>query len=186
MSENGHNPMKSVTQKDLHQATATSSQQGISPTHSRSQQVHQEAPKRWFNAQNWIGALAMVLAVVVFARLTTADRAEPDEFPITQLVQLETEDAIPVARQGMPDIELPETGRVLQLGLFSRLGGAELRQQEASLKGYVPLIEKRVADNEVQYVVLLGPYYDQQSMQSTSEALVRLGIKHFERPDAQY
>ncbi|MFT7140743.1 MAG: hypothetical protein ACI9B8_003171, partial [Sulfitobacter sp.] len=45
MSENGHNPMKSVTQKDLHQATATSSQQGISPTHSRSQQVHQEAPK---------------------------------------------------------------------------------------------------------------------------------------------
>jgi serine/threonine protein phosphatase PrpC len=186
-------PMDSGTKRNTHQAIATNSPQGVSlpstaspSTASYSEEVHQEAPKGWFNLQNWIGAFAMVIAVIVFARLTTADRSESTEFPVPQMVQLETEDAIPVARQGIPDIKLPETGTVLQLGLFSRLEGAEIRQQEASRQGYVPFIEKKISMDEVQYVVLLGPYYDQQSMLKTSNALEREGIKHFQRPDAQY
>jgi len=192
VNDSTHVPMDSVAKRNRYKAIATSSQRGVlaSPAAQAHQdvhqEVHQEAPKRWFNLQNWIGAFAMVFAVIVFARLTTADRAEPSEFPAPQLLQLETENAIPVARRGMPDIKLPETGTVLQLGLFSRLEGAETRQQEASSKGYVPFIEKKIAGNEVQYVVLLGPYYDQQSVQTTSKGLEREGIKYFERPDVQY
>jgi serine/threonine protein phosphatase PrpC len=193
VNDNTYVPMDSSTKRNTHQAIATNSPQGISlpstaspSTASYSEEVHQEAPKGWFNLQNWIGAFAMVIAVVVFARLTTADRSESTEFPVPQMVQLETEDAIPVARRGIPDIKLPETGTVLQLGLFSRLEGAEIRQQEASRQGFVPFIEKKISMDEVQYVVLLGPYYDQQSMLKTSNALERVGIKHFQRPDAQY
>lgn len=201
VNDSTHVPMESITKTNSQQSIATNARQGVSPSTAAAltsskptsppsvsqspTEAHHKAPKGWFNLQNWIGAFAMVFAVIVFARLTTADRAEPNEFPVPQMVQLETEDAIPAARQGMPDIKLPETGTVLQLGLFSRLEGAEIRQQEASQKGHLPFIEKKMSEDEVQYVVLLGPYYDQQSMLKTSESLEREGIKHFERPDAQ-
>jgi serine/threonine protein phosphatase PrpC len=149
-------------------------------------EVHQTKPERWFNMQNWLGAFAMFLAVIVFARFTTAERTEPDSFASTQLVSLETVDVVPVPRQGMPNITLPETGTVLQLGLFSKLEGAETRQQEASRKGYVPFIEKKIGEDGVQFAVLLGPYYDEHSVQSTSRELTLEGLNHFERPDTHY
>ena len=180
VDDSTHVPMNSVNQSNTHQTIATNTQQGASA------EAHHEAPKGWFNLQDWIGAFAMVIAVVVFASFTTADRAGSSEFPVPQMVQLETEDAIPLAQQGIPDIKLPETGTLLQLGLFSRLEGAEIRQQETSRKGYVPFIEKKISMDKVQYVVLLGPYYDQQSMLKTSIELEREGIKHFQRLDAPY
>jgi hypothetical protein len=32
--------------------------------------------------------------------------------------------------------------------------------------------------------VLLGPFYEQESVQSTAEALDRVGLNHFERPES--
>jgi len=149
-------------------------------------QVHQPKPERWFNVQNWLGAFAMVLTVIVFARFTTAERTEPESFASVQLVPMETIDVVPIARQGMPNIALPETGTVLQLGLFSKLEAAETRQQEASLKGYVPFIEKKINQDGVQFAVLLGPYYDEHSAESVSKALDQEGLNHFIRPDTHY
>jgi cell division septation protein DedD len=126
----------------------------------------------------------MVVAVTVFAGLTSTNETASESFSSAELIQLGAEESVPMARQGMPDIGLPEPGTVLQLGLFSKLDGAEVQQQESSRKGYVPFIEKQVDGNKIQFAVLLGPFYDERQIQATSEALEREGIRHFKRPES--
>tara|TARA_R110002073_G_scaffold5617_2_gene34388 strand:+ start:2752 stop:4053 length:1302 start_codon:yes stop_codon:yes gene_type:complete len=185
VTDSTHVPMDSVTKRNQHRPEETRATSPQLNTHQENDRP-QVDPKPWFSVQNWLGAFAMVIAVFIFARFTTAERTDPEAFPSAQLVQLESVEFVPAERQGMPDIEAPKPGTVFQLGLFSRLEGAETRQQEASRKGYVPFIEKKINGDEVQFVVLLGPYYDQQAVESTSEALEREGLSHFERPDTHY
>lgn len=161
----------------------------VNPRRFEGQSANAQEPQKksknpWWDIRSWIGAIAMVVAVIAFAQITTTEQTEVDSFSSVQMVQLDIEDSIPIARKGMPDIDLPTPGTVLRLGLFSRLEGAESRQQEASRKGHVPYIEKKVNGDTIQFAVLLGPFYEQESVQSTAEALDRVGLNHFERPES--
>ena len=150
-----------------------------------SEPAEREAPKSaWWDVRSWFGAFAMVVAVTVFAGLTNSGETSPESFSSAELIQLGAEESVPMARQGMPDIELPEPGTVLQLGLFSKLDGAEIQQQATSRKGFVPFIEKKVDGENIQFAVLLGPFYDEQQIRATSDALEQEGIRHFKRPES--
>lgn len=143
----------------------------------------------WFglgNLRNWLGGLALIAALVVFARLTTAAKPGPEQQPANQLLSIETEVSMPLARRSLPNIDIPEPGHVIQLGLFGKLQGAETKQQQLARLGFVPLIEKKVTENTVQYAVLLGPYYDEAQSQEISDALSEAKVNHFQRPESHY
>ena len=55
------------------------------------------------------------------------------------------------------DIPFFDSGEILQLGLYRKLGGAETQQAELARLGLLAHIEKRVADTEVKYAVMIGP-----------------------------
>jgi cell division septation protein DedD len=86
----------------------------------------------------------------------------------------------------MPNIKLPEPGVVIQLGLFNRLQGAEIKQQELARQGFVPYIEKKVTDDTIRYAVLLGPYQDSEVSRQVSDQLREADINHFERSESHY
>jgi protein phosphatase len=138
------------------------------------------------SAKTWLAATAILVLMVVFSRLTTAERGDSAPLTPNQLLPLDTEVSMPAARPGMPDIDIPKGGSVIQLGLFRRLEGAELRQQELARQGYVPFVEKKVSGDEVQFAVLLGPYYNPAQAQKVSDALNEKNINHFERSESQY
>lgn len=173
------------TQRNPHRFDEPDPNQGMTdPDSADSRKTDEKTSNPWWDVRSWLGALAMVTAVVAFAGYTSTDSIEPASFSSTQLVQIGTDDMVPIARKDMPDIDLPTPGTVLQLGLFSHLDGAEIRQQEASRKGHLPYIEKKVNGDTIQFAVLMGPYYDTQDIETTSAALDRDGIDHFERPDS--
>lgn len=140
----------------------------------------------WLNFPNGFAVALMLLAVTTFARLNTP---EPEDLTATAHHLVDLGDSnMPLAKQGMPNIDLPEPGSVLQLGLFSRLQGAEQKQQELARQGYVPYIEKKVSreHNTVQYAVLLGPYFHPEEKQAISAKLQQADISHFERSESHY
>ena len=139
----------------------------------------------WFEWKQWIGASFIVLAILLFSRLTTADKMQPAPFSTAELIQLDDSDNNALTRQDIPDIDIPEPARHIQLGLFSRLEGAELAQQNLSKQGFVPYIEKRLADDTTHFAVLLGPYRDQARMDAMLSHLDAEGITYFERSDAR-
>ena len=137
------------------------------------------------STKTWLAALSVVILMVVFSRLTTAEKEQPG-LASNKLLPLDTELSTPTDRPGMPDIDLPVGGNVIQLGLFSKLEGAELKQQELARKGYVPFIEKQISDDAIRFAVLLGPYYDSTKSQQVSDALTAENINHFERSESHY
>ncbi len=78
-----------------------------------------------------------------------------------------------------PDIELPEPGARLQLGVFSELEGAERKQQTLAELGLDPWTRKRPTDEGVLYVVLLGPYDDEQNRRSAIATLDANNVEYF-------
>ncbi len=139
----------------------------------------------WLTVPVGIALTLMFLAFTTFARLETHPDQSPNSLGANQLLEV-SDDSMPVVRQGFPNIEMPEPGIVIQLGLFNRLKGAELKQQELARQGYVPFIEKKVSADIIQYAVLLGPYYAAEESRAVSDALREAAINHFERSESHY
>lgn len=163
-----------------------SDSQGHSQEHS--QEKSERSRNRWFGWLNLPNGLALgltLLAVTTFAKLNTPDIDASKGQANNHLIELD-DASVPVARRGMPNIDLPEPGIVIQLGLFNRLQGAEIKQQELARQGYVPYIEKKTTDSTVSYAVLLGPYHDPEASRQVSDQLREADINHFERSESHY
>ncbi|MFN3237494.1 MAG: protein phosphatase 2C domain-containing protein [Pseudomonadales bacterium] len=158
------------------------------PTENKSPEQNEGQQRSWFSWLNLPNALAVgltLLAVTTFAKLNTPTAQVDSSAATNHLIELD-EASVPVARQGMPNIKLPEPGVVIQLGLFNRLQGAEIKQQELARQGYVPYIEKKVTDDTIRYAVLLGPYQDSEVSRQVSDQLREADINHFERSESHY
>ena len=85
--------------------------------------------------------------------------------------------ATPIARN-FPDAKFPVAGAKLQLGVFSKLQGAESLQIKLSNLGLVPHIEKRPDVTGTLYAVFLGPL-DEETHRHTLKELKKNGLNYF-------
>lgn len=141
----------------------------------------------WARRQKWITAAILSITMVLFARLTTADKTEVVETPFStgELVEQNMVSNMPESLS-LPDIDWPVPGTVIQMGIYSKLPGAEIQQLELNQLGFKPYIEKKFESDKVLYAVLLGPFTEYSDHQLTKAKLVAHDLVYFERPDAQY
>lgn len=83
----------------------------------------------------------------------------------------------PIERQ-FPDVSFRTKGRMLQLGLFMNLNGAESYQGELTGLGLHPHIQKRIAGDGVRYAIVIGPL-DKAEHQQTVAMLDANNLKYF-------
>lgn len=183
-------PSSEPTQRNYHRGATHQSvgKNQLRPQEAQSEQEDSDK-NRWSaisGLRGWLTAFATVALLVVFTRMSTADKSEVASTAANQLLSLNTETSVPLARRGIPNMDAPEGGKVIQLGLFNLLEGAEVKQQQLARLGHVPFIEKKVTSDAVQYAVLLGPYYSDVQSQKISSALSDADIGHFERPESHY
>ncbi len=88
----------------------------------------------------------------------------------------------PIARS-FPDVEFPTQGQVIQVGLFTRLSGAEELQGQLTSLGLAPHIEKRVtSEGSTSYAIVLGPL-DDNLHQIAVTTLDESGHSYFHRQE---
>ena len=143
-------------------------------------------PDLWLDWQKWLLAATTVVTVILFARLTTAEKKTVTPFTTAGLVQLQTTSNIPMALNDLPTINLAQPGTVIQLGIFSRLQGAESRQFDLGKIGLIPQIEKKIIDDSIMYAVLLGPFRDATRHAETIALLEAQKFQYFSRPAFHY
>jgi len=95
---------------------------------------------------------------------------------------LEQAAVAPAIQRYFPGQE-PVTNRlpVFQLGVYSRLAGAEQVQEKISEFGLYPKIDKRPVDQGMRYAVVLGPYDDPAERKHVATTLNREKISYFSR-----
>jgi cell division septation protein DedD len=70
----------------------------------------------------------------------------------------------------------------LQVGLFTALNRAESQQVDLSRLGLQPYIQKRVAEKDILYAVLVGPLSQNSEYPATIDLLKANNIRYFHRP----
>ena len=101
----------------------------------------------------------LVVALVVLSAIAF-QQSESETIDFGENFNIEdSSPAEPISRS-FPDISFRQPGSQLQIGLFSRLAGAEAQQGELIALGLTARIEKRVSDESVLYAVTLNPLTD--------------------------
>ena len=118
-------------------------------------------------------AAVLFLIIVATARLDQPNALVPENFK-----RQDSSPATPIARH-FPDTKFPVAGAKLQLGVFSKLQGAESLQTKLSNLGLVPHIEKRPDVTGTLYTVVLGPL-NEDTHQHTLEELKKNGLNYFQ------
>jgi len=138
--------------------------------------------------QKYLVAATLIFTMVLLARLTTADKQEMPSnlFGAGKLGLQEIQAGIPMTRGKIPDVDLPLPGQVIQVGIFSRLEGAETRQRDLSKIGLIPFIEKQSDHNGVLYAVLLGPFHNPADKQLAITTLKNRSLSYYERREVRY
>lgn len=136
----------------------------------------------------WPGGIAA--AIMCIALLASVDSKETDAASISQHFTVAEWSATDRVARDLPELNFEDftqhftkEGQSLQVGLFSRLQGAESRQQQLVQLGLLPHIEKRIEGGITRYAVIVGPL----SENAYSSALTRLqahGIGYFHRSEA--
>jgi cell division protein FtsN len=114
----------------------------------------------------------LFLIIVATTRLDQPNASVPENFK-----RRDSSPATPIARH-FPDTQFPVAGAKLQLGVFSKLQGAESLQTKLSNLGLLPHIEKRPSVKRNLYAVVLGPL-DEETHQHTLKELKKNGLKYF-------
>lgn len=122
-------------------------------------------------------ASAAAVAVLFLIIVTTAGLDQPNASVPENFKRQDSSPATPIARH-FPDTKFPVAGAKLQLGVFSKLQGAESLQTKLSNLGLVPHIEKRPDVTGTLYAVVLGPL-DEAAHQRTLEELKKNSLKYF-------
>ncbi|MCB1645126.1 MAG: SPOR domain-containing protein [Pseudomonadales bacterium] len=84
-------------------------------------------------------------------------------------------------RPVFPPQRLDEDRVVLQLGLFSRLEGAETLQQQLTLLGLLPYVHKRHDEEGLMFEVLLGPFESEADRKQSTDILKANNLAYFHR-----
>jgi serine/threonine protein phosphatase PrpC/cell division protein FtsN len=141
----------------------------------------------WEDNQKWIIAAALTITMILFARLTTADKPGVIETPFStgELIEQAAVSNMPKSIS-MPDVNWPVQGTVIQVGIYTKLVGAETQQSELNQLGFAPYIEKKIEGNGILYAVLLGPYVQDSHSADAKNQLKLHNLQYFERPDSRY
>ena len=129
------------------------------------------------NQQWYIIASVAAIAVLFLIIVATAGLDQPNASVPENFKRQDSSPATPIARH-FPDTKFPVAGAKLQLGVFSKLQGAESLQTKLSNLGLIPHIEKRPDDTGILYAVVLGPL-DEESRQHTLGELKKNDLKYF-------
>ena len=141
----------------------------------------------WAINQKWIIAAALIITMVLFAKLTTADKSIVVETPFStgELIEQTAVSSMPQTIS-TPNISWPAPGTVIQMGVFTKLAGAEFQQNELNKLGFSPYIEKKLEANITLYSLLLGPYVQDSQILKIKDKLKSHKLGFFERPDSRY
>jgi len=141
----------------------------------------------WAKKQKWITAALLSITMILFARLTTADKPATIETPFTtgELIEQSTVSSMPQSMP-MPNINWPTPGTVIQMGLFTKLTGAESQQSTLNKLGFSTHIEKKLESETIFYTVLLGPFREDEKRREALIELKKHNLAYFERPDSRY
>jgi len=141
----------------------------------------QRDPKNW--RKPWTKPLVLTMAAfiaLIFAMSATQTSSQgtpnkPEQF---NLVDSGTS---ALERRKFPPIDLPREGQVIQVGIFTKLGGAERKQIALTSLGLTPYVQKRITENGLQYAVLLGPL-PASTHDQTLATLTKNNYSYFHRP----
>ena len=131
------------------------------------------AKQPWYKISSAVAVAALFLIIVASFGFDQPDTSVPENFKGQY-----SSPATPIARN-FPDTEFPAPGAKLQLGIFSKLQGAESMQTKLSSLGLRPHIEKRQADTGTLYAVILGPL-DRQGHQQILGKLKKNDLSYFQ------
>ena len=137
-----------------------------------------EAKSTFSNRARGIAAIAACLVLMIFISLSKTDSGERPGKPEAFSQQ---EEVSQYAGRSFPAIDLPENGPVIQVGVFTRLEGAEKKQIALSQLGLESYVQKRSTENGLQYAVLMGPL-SAEIHQSTVATLTANNLSYFHRP----
>ncbi|MBV1878625.1 MAG: SPOR domain-containing protein [Pseudomonadales bacterium] len=90
---------------------------------------------------------------------------------------------VPLINRNTLDFNLPAPGTIIQVGIYSQLGGAEHQQREISKLGITPFIEKTRTGNRYLYAVVLGPFEDLSLQRYATASLRAADIDYFMRQE---
>jgi cell division protein FtsN len=134
-----------------------------------------------FWAKPWTVPLVLFTGVLITLVLaipaTRNELHEPEQFKLT-----DSGTSVP-ARRSFPPIDLPDSGQVIQVGIFTKLSGAERKQIALTNLGLAPYVQKRITENGLQYAVLLGPLSASTHDQALA-TLTKNNYSYFHRPRA--
>lgn len=129
------------------------------------------ANQQWCKISSAVAVLFLVIvASVGFDQPNTSvpeNFRHQDSSPATSIVR------------NFPDTEFPAPGAKLQLGIFSKLQGAESMQTKLSSLGLTPHIEKRLSATGTLYALVLRPL-DHQGLQQIIRKLKKSDLNYFQ------
>jgi serine/threonine protein phosphatase PrpC len=132
----------------------------------------------WYKIGSGIAAAAFLILVASSLQLEQPAADIPVQFSLSPGEHGSFEPRI----RSFPAFDYPSSGKMIQVGLFKRLAGAESQQSRLARDGLTPHIEKRVSQNNTLYAVVLGPL-DAKSHQFATATLTANGHKYFHRED---
>ena len=127
----------------------------------------------WYKISSAVAVAALFLIIVASVGHDQPNTSVPENFR-----RQDSSPATPIARN-FPDTEFPAPGAKLELGIFSKLQGAESMQTRLSSLGLSPHIEKRLVVTGTLYAVVLGPL-DHQGHQQILRKLKKNDLNYFQ------
>ena len=119
-----------------------------------------------------VAVTVLFLIIVATTGLDQPNTSFPENFK-----RQDSSPATPIARH-FPDTKFPGGRTKLQLGVFSKLQGAESLQTKLSSLGLTPHIEKRLDTTGTLYAVVLGPL-DEDAHKHTLRELKKNRLNYF-------
>lgn len=146
-------PPESETQKPEPTSLVTTNNLGksLAPSNGENDTLLVSANQPWYKIGSALAVAVLFLVVVTSIGFDQPNASVPENFRSN-----DSSPATPIARK-FPDTVFPAAGAKLQLGLFSKLQGAESQQTKLSSFGLTPHIEKRPDVTGTLYAVILGP-----------------------------
>ncbi len=175
---------KSYTQSaQLELAIVQTPETQRSPTVSKSDGGSLNLVKRLNSIKglDWLkGSIAAAASIsLIYLMASPSDQtAEPIRKPEAFVQQ---EDPYSHLAHDFPEIDLPRAGKIIQVGLYSHLNGAESRQMTLSHLGLEAYIQKRSTIHGLQYAVMLGPL-SLESHEATIATLNSNKLNYFHQP----
>ena len=182
-----HSNIRKDTQRNqgsAKQASATQLELRIPETTRHIAPLRELPPQKTSPAPGFshkVKVLMAVAASLMLAILVTTAYIDSGEMPEKPEEFNQQEEISGITRREFPAIDLPVNGPIIQVGVFTRLEGAEEKQIALSQLGLESYVHKRTTENGLLYAVLLGPL-SAEIHRSTVATLSANNLNYFHRP----